>query len=144
MKKLLMIITLLLIFPSIGLGFEAVTAPVIAPVTGPLTAQLDRDWTLRPSVNLSVMMIDLRSGDFSAGLIPGAGYGLDWKNKIGFDMYADFLISRNEEPDSIGLSFLLSVMKYFSAGVMIDFRDGREPRYSLILGGGLSLSTMGR
>jgi len=76
MKKIL-IIALLLLIPSSALATEAVTAPI---ATCPLTLPISKDWSAGPVMNVSIVSVNLRNNQVAAGVIPGIGYGISWKD----------------------------------------------------------------
>lgn len=135
---LMMVTFVVITLTPVPVRAEGVTAPVLKDPSR-LVVSLGNNWVLRPAINLSVMKVNLNNNDISFGGVIGTGYGLQYKNIVGLDLFADFEVARNDQPNYIGLSFVASIIQYISAGVMMTFADGEKPQYSLLFGGSLPL-----
>ena len=148
MRKLILVgsLALLLCLPEIGLGQEvrapeAGTATVSAPVTGRIVKCWKGDlWCLRPSVSLSVMKVNLRTGDFSSGAIPAAGYGIEYDDILSLDLMAGFEVAKDDSPNQITAGIVVGIINYIHVGVAMLFREGEQADYSIVLGASLPLS----
>lgn len=139
MKKILLVLAFILLLPSIGLGTEAITTPITITNPSRLTVDLGRGWIARPSVNLSVLRVNLDSWDVSGGLSLGGGYGVGYKNIVSLDTFTGFTVGENDKKNSINLSLIVSLFRYGSIGVMTEFRDGSKPNMNLLVGASLPL-----
>lgn len=142
MKKILILI-LLILLPMSVMAEETVcpsteTPEIFKNDPGLLATQLNDSWTLRPAINVNVLNINLRTGNIDTGLIPGAGYGVDYKGIFAVDVFSD--VQFNAEPTNAGLSIVLSIFKYLSTGIGMRFAVGDEPQFEWLLGGSLPLT----
>ena len=144
--KNILIIALLMLIPSMAMSTEIVTptGTITCPTTkgqdpGKLVVPVTPAWTFQPAINISVLSLNLRTNQVASGVIPGVGYGLSWKDTVALDAFADFQVGEGKEPSAVGLSLMLNIVKYFSAGVGMLFSKGSQPQYQLLIGGAIPL-----
>lgn len=132
------------LIPTVAHSAEATTATVVSKaVVDPsrLVVDLGRGWKARPSFSLPVFDYNIKTGDFSAKIMPQGGYGVASKNGMfAADMYVGFILGNGETQNAVDISLLLSLLKYFSFGVAAEFAKGSEPGLDLLVGASMPLS----
>ncbi len=142
MRKFILSAALALVLglPGLGLGEVATPEAGTTVVTGKMVSNLGGKWSLRPSIQLSALRIDLRSGDFSGIVALAGGYGIEYDGVFSVDLTTGFKVSQDEAPNSFGAGVVLGFFDYFHVGVDMDFREHSQPQYGLVIGASLPLS----
>ena len=142
MRKFIMsaVLVLLLGLPRLGLGEVVTPEAGTSVVTGRMVSDLGGKWSLRPSIQLSALRIDLRSGDFSGIVGLGGGYGLEYDGIFSVDLNAGFALSQDDSPNGLSAGVILGFFDYFHVGVDMNFREHNQPQYGLVIGASLPLS----
>ena len=103
-----------------------------------LSKKFDNGLTLRPSITLSLVEINVRNGDFSGGFTLGPGYGLDYKEVVSGDFFTSMKFGEDNRPNTVILAFVIGVMKHLHVGIAWELIEDSESMLKILIGSGLS------
>lgn len=88
-----------------------------------------------PAANLSLVLFNMRTGDFTLGVIPGVGYGItafaNQPYKVGVGFFGNFKSKSENSPSSGMASVVLSFAEYVRLGAAYEVIGGNGTPYML-------------
>ena len=133
MKKFLIALFLVFLFPAVGLG-ESRLGKCVS----------DGKVCFAPSASVFLTQVDLSTGAFSGGVSAGIGYGLRYQWDVisaGLAVYAESELAH--EPRSIRASLVASFMEYVRIGIGFQTLEGEGTHAVIQFGLGADLIDRG-
>lgn len=109
-----------------------------------LSKKFDNGLTFRPSITVSFVEINVKTGDFSGGFTLGPGYGLDYKEVVSGDFFTSMKFGEDDRPNTVVLAFVLGFMKHVHVGIAWELIEDSESQIKAIVGSGLSFTGVNR